>query len=97
MYKSIARLIITLGLMMGCHSPLVAYSYHNNLNWLTVESQGDDLTDYNEVKKRGEIICFQNGFKNGINIAYAHPTDSMSGASVAAYTIAYNCKTNSVQ
>ncbi len=82
--------------LVGCMTQPVVYSHKDNTDWLTIESRGDNIADYNDLKLRGEEMCSTRGFKHGINVVAANPGSSLRGNNFGSFTLAYTCKDESV-
>lgn len=80
------RLLILVPLLMiGCIQQRVVYSHTDAFDRMTSESRGDNISDYNNLRFKAEEMCASEGFKDGIIVLSASPSNS-------AYTIDYQCK-----
>lgn len=94
MNKMISLVLVSVALVGCMHQPVV-YSHKDNTDWLTIESRGDNIADYADLKSRGEDMCASRGFKHGINVVSANPGGSLRSNNFGSFTLAYTCKDES--
>jgi len=88
--------VFAIVLLAGCaHTSPVVYAHKDGTDWITVESNGDNMSDFNSLKKQAETMCVERGEKNGINIVDAGPGPSPTGRPYSSYTLAFKCKSDS--
>ena len=82
--------------MVGCVQQNVIYAHTDKADYLTKESRGDNISDFNDLQGKAETLCSNQGHKEGIVVIGSWPGQPVNQNGIASYTLAYQCKDPSV-
>lgn len=81
-------------LIVSCRQNNIAFVHGEKTNFLTIESNGNNLDDYVHIKKTAEGMCSSEGMTHGIDVIDARPymLREKDEPPSLSYTMQFTCK-----